>query len=116
MSGTMVIPRDAARAGSMSDAESVTTATRTMAGPPSSGRDPSRRRKPGGGNPAGAADRLGAMDRSLKAVLIGTFTLRFSTGLTGAMLQLYLSHFTDFHPDAVAVSALTVGVFAATFY
>jgi hypothetical protein len=27
-----------------------------------------------------------AMDRSLKAVLIGTFTLRFSTGLTGAML------------------------------
>jgi len=59
---------------------------------------------------------FGAMDRSLKAVLIGTFTLRFSTGLTGAMLQLYLSHFTDFHPDAGAISALTVGVFAATFY
>ena len=56
------------------------------------------------------------MDRSLKAVLIGTFTLRFSTGLTGAMLQLYLSHFKEFHPETGVVSALTVGVFAATFY
>src|SRR4051812_45853071 len=56
------------------------------------------------------------MDRSLKAVLVGTFTLRFSTGLTGAMLQLYLSHFKEFHPETGAVSALTVGVFAATFY
>jgi MFS family permease len=56
------------------------------------------------------------MDRSLQAVLVGTFTLRFSTGLTGAMLQLYLSHFKDFHPEAGAVDALTVGVFAATFY
>jgi MFS family permease len=59
---------------------------------------------------------LTTMDRSLQSVLIGTFTLRFSTGLTGAMLQLYLSHFQQFHPDTGAVSALVVGVFAATFY
>ena len=32
------------------------------------------------------------MDRSLRAVLIGTFTLRFSTGLTGSMLAFYLAH------------------------
>ena len=31
------------------------------------------------------------MDRSLWAVLGGTFTLRFSTGLTGAMLAFYLA-------------------------
>ena len=31
------------------------------------------------------------MDRSLWAVLAGTFTLRFSTGLTGAMLGVYLA-------------------------
>ena len=29
---------------------------------------------------------LSRMDRSLVAVIAGTFTLRFSTGLTGAML------------------------------
>ena len=31
------------------------------------------------------------MQRSLQFVLLGTFTLRFSTGLTGAMLGLYLA-------------------------
>ena len=31
------------------------------------------------------------MDRSLWAVLGGTFTLRFSTGLTGSMLAVYLA-------------------------
>ena len=56
------------------------------------------------------------MDRSLKAVLLGTFTLRFSTGLTGAMLTTYLAKLPEFHPDAPHVSAITVGVFAATFY
>jgi MFS family permease len=56
------------------------------------------------------------MDRSLKAVLIGTFTLRFSTGLTGAMLTSYLAKLPLYHPDAAPVSAITVGVFAATFY
>jgi MFS family permease len=56
------------------------------------------------------------MDRSLKAVLVGTFTLRFSTGLTGAMLGLYLSHFNKFHPEVGEVSPITVGLLAATFY
>jgi len=56
------------------------------------------------------------MDRSLRAVLIGTFTLRFSTGLTGAMLASYLTVFHRYHPEAGEVSALTVGLLAATFY
>ncbi len=56
------------------------------------------------------------MDRSLRAVLFGTFTLRFSTGLTGAMLATYLAKFHTFHPEAPEVDALTVGLLAATFY
>lgn len=56
------------------------------------------------------------MDRSLKAVLLGTFTLRFSTGLTGAMLTTYLAKLPDYHPDAPPVDAITVGLLAATFY
>ena len=56
------------------------------------------------------------MNRSLWSVLVGTFTLRFSTGLTGAMLQYYLAHIRDYHADAATVSAETVGLFAATFY
>ena len=57
-----------------------------------------------------------AMNRSLWAVLLGTFTLRFSTGLTGAMLAFYLAKLPTFHPGAEPVSALTVGVFSATFF
>ena len=56
------------------------------------------------------------MDRSLKAVLIGTFTLRFSTGLTGAMLATYLAHFGEHHRETGPISAITVGLLAATFY
>jgi MFS family permease len=56
------------------------------------------------------------MDRSLWSVLLGTFTLRFSTGLTGAMLATYLAKFGHFHPEAGPVSAVTVGLLAATFY
>ena len=56
------------------------------------------------------------MDRSLRAVLLGTFTLRFSTGLTGAMLLTYLAHFAQYHPEVGTVSAITVGLLAATFY
>lgn len=56
------------------------------------------------------------MDRSLWSVLLGTFTLRFSTGLTGAMLATYLAKLPDYHPEAAPVDALTVGLFAATFY
>jgi len=53
------------------------------------------------------------MDRSLVAVLAGTFTLRFSTGLTGAMLGFYLASLADAgHP----VDAIVVGVFSATFF
>jgi MFS family permease len=56
------------------------------------------------------------MDRSLTAVLFGTFTLRFSTGLTGAMLATYLAKFAQYHPESGGVDAITVGLLAATFY
>jgi MFS family permease len=56
------------------------------------------------------------MDRSLTSVLLGTFTLRFSTGLTGAMLATYLAKLGEFHPETGPVSAVTVGLLAATFY
>jgi MFS family permease len=56
------------------------------------------------------------MNRSLWAVLLGTFTLRFSTGLTGAMLAFYLAKLPTFHPGAEPVSAVTVGLFSATFF
>ena len=54
------------------------------------------------------------MRRSLIAVLAGTFTLRFSTGLTGAMLGLYLADLPN-HGGPV-VDATVVGLFAASFY
>ena len=56
------------------------------------------------------------MNRSLTSVLVGTFTLRFSTGLTGAMLAFYLARLNEFHPDADPVSPITVGLFSATFF
>ena len=54
------------------------------------------------------------MDRSLRAVLIGTFTLRFSTGLTGALLGFYFARLSR-HPGS-GIDTLTVGAFAAAFY
>ncbi len=54
------------------------------------------------------------MRRSLAAVLIGTFTLRFSTGLTGALLLFYLADLEGF--GAPAVTALQVGLLTAAFY
>jgi MFS family permease len=54
------------------------------------------------------------MERSLRFVLLGTFTLRFSTGLTGAMLGLYLASLNDF--GGAEVDATIVGLFAAVFY
>ena len=54
------------------------------------------------------------MERSLVAVLAGTFTLRFSTGLTGAMLGLYLANLPKH--GGPPVDATIVGLFAATFY
>jgi len=54
------------------------------------------------------------MERSLWAVLAGTFTLRFSTGLTGAMLGAYLATLPDHGGEPV--SPVTVGLLSATFY
>jgi MFS family permease len=54
------------------------------------------------------------MDRPLWAVLAGTFSLRFSTGLTGAMLGVYLATLPD-HGGPV-VGAIVLGVFGALFY
>src|SRR5918994_5365193 len=54
------------------------------------------------------------MRRSLTAVLVGTFTLRFSTGLTGALLVFYLAELEAF--GAREVSAFEVGVLTAAFY
>jgi len=65
------------------------------------------------------------MDRSLWAVLAGTFTLRFSTGLTGAMLTYYLAEFDKHHgvldqvlglPPSPVPDAFTFGLIAAAFY
>lgn len=55
------------------------------------------------------------MDRSLWAVLGGTFTLRFSTGLTGALLGFFLGALAKERPEA-GIDAVTVGLMAATFY
>src|SRR3954469_18010287 len=54
------------------------------------------------------------MERSLRFVLLGTFTLRFSTGLTGAMLGLYLADLPSH--GGPEVDARVVGLFAAVFY
>ncbi len=54
------------------------------------------------------------MDRSLRAVLVGTFTLRFSTGLTGSMLAFYLAHLHEH--GGPRVDGTTVGLYAALFY
>ncbi len=54
------------------------------------------------------------MDRSLRAVLVGTFALRFATGLTGAMLSAYLAQLS--RQGAADIDAKTVGLLAATFY
>lgn len=54
------------------------------------------------------------MSRSLAAVFIGTFTLRFSTGLTGTMI-VYLFAELPKH-GGQDVSPLTLGVLMACFY
>lgn len=48
------------------------------------------------------------------AVLLGTFTLRFSTGLTGALLAYYLADLPSL--GGPTVDPLVVGAFAATFF
>jgi MFS family permease len=47
-------------------------------------------------------------------VLAGTFSLRFSTGLTGAMLATYLAHLNDH--GGPSVDPIVVGLFSALFY
>ncbi|MFN8623280.1 MAG: MFS transporter [Chloroflexota bacterium] len=54
------------------------------------------------------------MQRSIRSVLVGTFTLRFSTGLTGALLIYYLADL-DKHGGQVP-DALAIGVLTAAFY
>jgi len=52
--------------------------------------------------------------RSLTAVLFGTFTLRLSTGLTGALLTYHLAHFERI--GGVRVEPGMIGILAALFY
>ena len=54
------------------------------------------------------------MERSLRFVLLGTFTLRFSTGLTGAMLATYLAKLPE-HGGPV-VAATTLAILHSSFY
>ncbi|TME10169.1 MAG: MFS transporter [Chloroflexi bacterium] len=65
------------------------------------------------------------MDRSLWSVLFGTFTLRFSTGLTGTMLTYYLASLPKHQGvldqllglgSGVAVGAFAFAVIYASFY
>jgi MFS family permease len=54
------------------------------------------------------------VNSSIRNVLIGTFTLRFSTGLTGAMLVYFIADFQDH--GGTEVSAIVVGLFTALFF
>lgn len=54
------------------------------------------------------------MGRSLWAVLVGTFTLRFSTGLTGALLVYYLADLPGH--GGPRVDGFVVGLMMATFF
>ena len=54
------------------------------------------------------------MARSVWSVLVGTLTLRFSTGLTGAMLVYYLADLPRHGGEHV--SSITIAVFTASFF
>jgi MFS family permease len=54
------------------------------------------------------------MTRSIPAVLLGTFVLRLSTGLTGALLLIYLARLPDFGEPRV--SGQVAGIMAATYF
>lgn len=54
------------------------------------------------------------MNRSIRAVLLGTFTLRFSTGLTGGLLVYYLADLPEY--GGPEVSATAVGLLTATYF
>jgi MFS family permease len=57
---------------------------------------------------------VGDVPRSLAAVLLGTFTLRFSTGLTGALYVFYVKDLPK-HGGPV-VEAYVIGIYAALFF
>jgi MFS family permease len=67
-----------------------------------------------GSSPVVEPLRFAAMERSLRAVLAGTFTLRFSTGLTGAMYGLYLADLANH--GGTRVGPEVVGAFGALFF
>ncbi len=54
------------------------------------------------------------MARSIWSVVLGTLTLRFSTGLTGAMLVYYLADLPKHGGEPV--SSITVAIFTASFF
>jgi len=54
------------------------------------------------------------VERSILAVLLGTFTLRFSTSLTGTMLIYYLAELPQHGGEKV--SSIALGALAAAFY
>jgi MFS family permease len=54
------------------------------------------------------------MQRSLISVIFGTFTLRFSTGLTGGMLLYYLADLPQH--GGPEVESVVVGIYGATFF
>ena len=54
------------------------------------------------------------MSRSLASVIVGTFTLRLSTGLTGLLLVNYLASLHEF--GGIEVTALEVSLVAVFFY
>jgi MFS family permease len=54
------------------------------------------------------------LSRSITAVLFGTFSLRFSTGLTGTMLGVYLAHLEEH--GGPRISGLEVGLLTALYF
>ena len=68
----------------------------------------------GGGSAGATASRIPPVNRSISAVLLGTFTLRFSTGLTGGLLVYYLDALPEY--GGVEVASTTVGILTATYF
>ena len=54
------------------------------------------------------------MQRSLRSVMVGTFTLRFSTGLTGTLLAYYLADLPKH--GGPHVEPYVVGLLSAAFF
>ena len=54
------------------------------------------------------------MERSVRAVTVATFVLRFATGLTGALLIFFLADFAEY--GGPEVGPFVVGVFTALFF